>query len=816
MARSPIYQAAAGSLSSMQRIAIIAALILPLLIGGTWVGALSQPPTAEGNRLGTALDNKLAHARPELVVIGNSTANRNLAIGRLGGRLGLGALDAAMPGTMAPTWTVVLRDRILANGHRPRLVIIASTITNLLTLEPSSDRDYAHMVALAGGRDPLAGRVRDGLPLPDLRGRIRHRSSTLRSSLMDGLRDLVTGLLFASDGPILMRGNEVSTSAAAAVLGEGGQAASGLEGWLPVGGGPGGVDTAEVADRPEDSFVAEMVDLAKAHEIELVFVRLPAREREHLSSKRMVARTRAVAEYLNERQIVFIDLAETPVDRQHYTDKIHMTREGSTVVTKALLAHIRERGVLEDRPFVPAPMPREALHTERLGAPPTVPQPAPVKRGPCTWYLPLRDSPLSTAALLRFSVPVSPLIVLKDGVPLDAGTPDADCDNTYVHEPKRILVRVKDGSGLSLGLFEAPQTQHRIDSASWHAAVTPRFVGVEATWVYPGTTTVLKGGEEWAGKLSTSALAIDGGLQKATLTVDGVAVQLSEVGDVMRGEYSSEGVGYEVAWTSPADGPFLLIRDLRLDEAHVDPRYLLGSERTSSASVNLLHAAASYADPPPEIGQEPPTYGRRGASIPIDDPNWLSLDDTMEPDHSRACVPLGVVDSAGRWINGRARAESVTFRVPKKSEGLRAVWNPERRCTWWPVNPEQVGIGLTRPEKRGKSRRKGPGEAFIAELAEGRWLLPGDQLSLHVDDTSGLHAPAGRLRLRALRYLQPFPLQMTLHADDIPVASWTFAEPHSLLDLSLEVPAIPRDVPVKLELQTDGGFLHLTRLTLSE
>lgn len=804
------------------------AVTSPLLLSAAWALWLVRPEGSGRSPRARQIDRRIAAAAPELLLLGNSTAKRNLDAAALGEALSLSALDAAEPSTMAPTWYLMLKHRVLGRGHRPELVVIAGLPGNMLTIRPSSDRLYGRAMALSEGPDPVAEARMAGGAAAAAWARARARSGAIREAALDGLRDRVVGLVFAPWGPgrLAERGRAVADAASAAVLGEGGQAAEGLAGW----GAPSG-EAVELLGPPQDSFVADTIDLIEAHGGALVYVQLPIREDSQRQIPAVLERTRSLVAYLNARQVPFVDLSELSVGPEDFVDPVHMTAAGRRRVTQALAEALQQRGILTGAGFEPSPLPVPPVRIVGQGRPAELAGSV-VGQG-CTWTL--RDQALEAVAspiLERLAVPGSPVSVLADSIALAPGPVGEACSGTFWVSGDRIEIATPqplvDPGALAISLSDAVPIEVAVDPEGPHGAVTPRHRGVLAYWVQPGTAIELEIPEGWGPipHLETSALSLGPGTPE--LTVAGQVVPLSTDAHVIRGALSPGDVdgALSVRWSSPPGGPWLLVRDLIV--GHGDQmRWVIGSARTSAVPADLLdeaHTGVRYAAAPPPIQQGPLTIGPDGTGwIEVSDPGWLSLSELQQRVGQRGCLPVQI-EAPGGTIEARPRPGAATFWTPPRwrrqgsPEGVVLAWHPQRRCTWWPAQVEDSAVGLTTAERKQRPRRrKGPPESFFAEQAAVRWLLPGDVATFARDSLVPMHGSAQRLALEGIAPGGAVELQIELRSGaQVLLRQRLSAQPGAWLDEGwpLSEP-LPPDAPVEVSVGS-SGLVMITGLRLSE
>ncbi len=323
---------------------LVAALLVPVLISLLWGGWLLRAPQAVDRKAGwraRKMDRVLAATEPQLVLVGNSVADENIHLPTVADQLGLSAANLTLPGSTAPAWHVIVKDRVYGGGHEPQLVIVAGLVDNMLVLEPTSDLLRLQMQALSRGPDPAVQRRMAGTESQGLATQLTVRSAQLRKDALNGLRNVAIGMLLAPSGPepVARRGQLLANHAVTEVLGNGQGGAPALQGWLAA---PGRVDASVRVADPGMSFVADTIDWVHQHGGELVYVRTPTRAAE--SARIPPERTKDLAAYLQSREVPFVDLSTLALDDAQFTDAFHLTPSGRDRVTQALLEALHDLG----------------------------------------------------------------------------------------------------------------------------------------------------------------------------------------------------------------------------------------------------------------------------------------------------------------------------------------------------------------------------------------------------------------------------------------------------------------------------------------
>jgi hypothetical protein len=279
-------------------------------------------------------------------------------------------------------------------------------------------------------------------------------------------------------------------------------------------------------------------------------------------------------------------------------------------------------------------------------------------------------------------------------------------------------------------------------------------------------------------------------------------------------------------WSSPADGPWLAVRAVTARRAGGTVDWLVGAATTAAAPVSLLPGPGDpvdvrYGGDPPALRQErTELVDGRTARIAITDPDWVGLGalKALTPD---ACVPV-LAAAADVTSDARARADGITFNTtgfPGNPLAARAVWNPERRCTWWPVEPGRTELGLSAAERRDRDgSRKNPPPAYFAFARGWRWLYPGDRATFSRATTAGLQGSAAALAVKLVRPGAPGDVRLALRVGGVAAGAWTLPGAlGSVVDTELPLDRrVAADAgPLELDVSS-AGLAFVTRLAVVE
>ena len=340
-------------------------MVLPLLVLGAGAAAVgsfeaADPETAReernagrvmnGRRLNQsvvqAMERELAKKKPEVLVLGNSFANTNVDPKRLAKALGIAPKKVkvlSVPNSIGPHWYAILKNRVFANDHQPKVVIVVSNLQSMLLTEPYSEASYANYAVQLDAEEPLL----DGLVprSPPALDALRQKRGAVRDALLTSVRDASIGLVYPS--PNLRRDNERAMDR---VFDDALVDMDRYQHALPVSETRGGMPGIDAVPRPEDSILPAIGALAAEHGSTLVFVRTPMAPRTPANELDLVpegfeAATGAVLDATGHR---FVDGSTLPVTDALYVNPGHMTEEGSRWFTGLLADWIVAEGLLDE------------------------------------------------------------------------------------------------------------------------------------------------------------------------------------------------------------------------------------------------------------------------------------------------------------------------------------------------------------------------------------------------------------------------------------------------------------------------------------
>ncbi len=284
-----------------------------------------------------AMDALLAEKTPEVLVLGPSYANTDIKPDQLAMQLGVSRdeiLLLSVPNSVGAHWYAILRHRVFAAGHRPRLVVVVSGLQSMLLTTPLTESSRINLeVQLPPEGDPLIDRLVESDHWFGL-ARLREQRGKVRQALFDRLRRLPAWTLFGVDG-------EAGRVALERVFDDA-KIDMSLHGTSsPVALAQAEVDrfyTPDLLPAPDASFLPEITALAREHDARIVWVRPPMSPfiPAHLDDVVLDGvQERAIA-LVEERGGSYLDMRALPMSSQMFKNEDHMNKEGSRRFTQAL------------------------------------------------------------------------------------------------------------------------------------------------------------------------------------------------------------------------------------------------------------------------------------------------------------------------------------------------------------------------------------------------------------------------------------------------------------------------------------------------
>ncbi len=777
-------------------------LLLPALILAAAGWALTRPPPVEPGPQALAIDKQLQKAGPggpAVVLIGNSMVASAVDGRQLAEGLGLPrpqVAHATVLGSRVGTWYAILQNRVLAGGHRPKVVVIGSTLEWLLNPALRSAVDRQNLLGQLGPDEPVIDRLVFGVQPGGgaLLQRALNRRGPLRAAVLDGARGAALGWLFP--------GQDAEAALAEVFAAEALRPSAGPRAAMPVlvdeeaAGAPVTAAPAAGLLPPDEGFVPELLRLAREGGFKLVFARMPTPPSRREDSPGALAAHRELVELINASGVAtWVDLTDLPLTDADYADWIHLGPSGRRTLTAALQQRLVELGAVGEGPLRPGALPEDPPAFRRVDA---LPELGPLKLkkvdgAACAWMAVPAD-PRARAVgeqLLAKDglVPRSPLVLLEDGQPLPRPA-----------KPGQLGATACDGGAaqLSGGFRLSPRppaagpaadpTAGRVYSLGLDPAISVSAGRQgEAWWVAPGSRLEVEVARPAPGA-RLRFLALPRG-EGPALAVD-LGAGPAPLGPLEGGAFGAElpvpaGEGpLVIALAADPAAPFWSLLDLRIVPAEGPARALLGAAAGAADALRVLDGADRQrlvleAGPPPAVPLGPPR-AHKGLAARAEGPAPLLAQlVALRKKAGRAGASPLELRLGGQPLSASGECKSVMeeggglfchndrlviFSAPGGGDPLAAPLEAAlsaerlRQTDLWIYPGDALRLRLPPPEK---GRSPLPAAANTLELAlhlppppEGGWPAGALEVELHVDGAPRAAGPlawaaaaAGPLRL---------------------------------------------------------------------
>ncbi len=510
---------------------------------------LTQKRTRRGSPAVFAAE--LSRERPDVVVVGNSISNAAILPDHLAEQLGddtrISMLTA--PGSMPPTWFLVLKNQVFTGASRPHTVVLANPTLNLLETQPASELQVARMAMHRVGDEPeLMARLGIEGSWSTAWWTLGIRRTGAKEAFLGGARDLSGRWLGGAASH-----DEVETAFAEVFADPVDADDFGLGAVIHL-------DRPRAPQPPSDSFLVEIADVVEANGARLVVTITPTLPPDFDEPAGM---RESLTTWTEQRGIDLFDLTQG-FGAKDFRDPAHLLPVGATRFTAALGA-----AMLGDVPQ------RSAIHLRGQDHAPTFTTTRPlqeVERAPPSKPIPwVSLEPPSDDCVRRGTVP---------GVVVEANLSGVPFANAILVDGRRIPRRpakaVKGCAGtwslkerkLTMALPAPGARPVLIWAPMSDREDTPRAGG----WAIPGATTtwLYDTGDVSAGDSAHAYLVLRTGhddLEGVQLYLDGRPVQtppLDGRGQVRMLVPFTAAEQTRIALEIPPDGPAIWIAHARI------------------------------------------------------------------------------------------------------------------------------------------------------------------------------------------------------------------------------------------------------------
>lgn len=820
---------------SRKLLPVLVAIVVPMVLFSWSWAKLQKPPRATGKAAG--MERKLKNQKSDVVVLGSSLARTNVNIDLLASELGVGSKNVTLltlPNATAAHWYAVMKNRVFANGHRPKVVVMVGALTTMITPEVLKDSNVERLVNQLSDREPVLGKKVFGTLSPaDFRYLyMREQAGQIRDEFMLQYRDWALGWLMGNNHKPA-EGKRLAERANEIVFAD-----ERMDYSLHMGTGTGlwggAVEEIDVSnvDIANDSLISDIGSLARDYGSYAVFVRTPFPPSNSDNDLVSPNQESAAVETMEGSEAGYVDMRSLNLDDSYFQDMRHMSAAGAEVFTKALARSLQSMGVLKRKGKAEIRLGVEVTSVERIGTAPDLGGLLSAARqgDSCSWSVPpgvLRGLDAASMAAAG-QADATPVRVTQGGQPL-GWTPTRDgCSPGVTHGEQIEIVPNAGGDIADVALSlqeELPFTVEGENLPAWwvYPGTTVRFT-FERPWQYDAESfRVFLLGHVFGGQGGRAEIVVDE--QRATLEVLGTRAWLATNPDP-----PTEG-----PWTldviSPPDGPWVLMQNLAVG-AMPNTAHLIGlPELLNGASIRLVGGKVEDTELDPVYRKPPPTLNMsarirkapRGLGM-ISLPAFAPLADAP---HSRAsiphkCSPLRVVEGGTRLPEPHSVCLDVANLKAGKSCHAGNVIYFAAADSQPPVTTGKK-YTLELDETRVCDRRNQKGTTPLRGVL---WMYPGDHLVLTFpeDKLADFFDGANRLEIEVESPVvrEGDMLDMRLYVDDQVFLEERMAPPGEARrggqSWTFEPPIPPRTRKVRLEFRNAAqkSYWLLLKATLSE
>jgi hypothetical protein len=305
----------------------------------------------------TAMEAMLERRQPEVLIIGPSYANTDVKPELIAARLGVPrdkVLLLSVPNSVGSHWYAVLKNRVYANGHAPKLVVVVSGLQSMLLNTPLTESSFVNLgVHLTDEPDPeIQKRVKRTADMQV--AHLREQRGKLRESVFDALRFRPATALVSSPSGQRVTVAEVR-GALARVFDDDNVDMKLHSASMPF------VEADRLDDRaytpamlppPEESFIPVITDLVEAHGGRTVWVRPPMSPHipDHLDDVVLPGVQEATQQLLAPMAGDLVDMRGLPMTAAMFKNEDHMNEEGSRRFSEALAKSLQDLDAMAPKP----------------------------------------------------------------------------------------------------------------------------------------------------------------------------------------------------------------------------------------------------------------------------------------------------------------------------------------------------------------------------------------------------------------------------------------------------------------------------------
>lgn len=825
---------------------VVAVLVPALVLGSGWRSFRSDGGLSKD---AAQFERELNRRQPEVIVFGSSLANRGVDLPVLAKSLGIPEQKIVlmqMPHSSLAHWYALLKNRVYANGHEPKLVLVVDALTSMLNhdllaeMEPNVQR----LVGQLSDQEPvIADKVlKMSRPEDFATAWSRLRAEEMRDGVLEGWRDQVITWLFSKRGR-LEEGQRLVEKVNESVFadenmnydlharnatGVGTTSAGGL------------IDTSRVPyttdgdfDLRRDALLPDMAAIAKEHKTNLVYVRIPLPPSNAAMDDVPPEIESDALAWMAELGSGYLDMRALDLDDTNFADMRHLTPQGAQLFTGAVGRVLSAMGAMEPG--------ATAAALRGVGQPSSV-------RVEGSFPLPDLARATVSADGCQLSVPAGALTALStDALAARGGLP-----SPFAARVGDTLRRAAPGEGCVGGawvadgrLVVARSAAGEVVQAGWSDTVVEAGArpGKEAAatvrWIAPGTTLVYTFDEPWAlpdnaFRVFLRGAAVGGGSGALKVSVgEDSATVVPQSGRVSTSpRLLAPKVGpWELRVTVPADGPFVMLHHLAVG---VPPTtaYLLGAPETLHGSsirivggrVEDTQHRATYAAQPPPMPFQPRVRrgGRNTGVLQLDKLEDLADSPSRDATRSNKCSPVYVLEDGAPL----PQPHSVCYDVVTQQGGRTCFAGDLMLFTSSDgsdplVNGRSYTLALSPRRLCDVYAQKG-----APFLRDSWWLYPKDvaAFALGNDETAVMRDGANLLEIEVIPHVSSLdaPIRVRLYQGDRVVLDEGWVPDGTMrrrrASWPIDPPLPPRAGGIRVEIEngTERSFVLVSSLSLSE
>ncbi len=819
-----------------RRIAVAVAVLVPLMLFAWGYQKFQRPAKPDGKAAG--MERKLRSQKPEIVVLGSSLARTNVDSEQLAKELGISRKHVVMmtlPNATAAHWYAMMKNRVFANGHRPKVVVMVGALTTMITPDVLMNTSSGRLVNQLTTYEPvIAKKVFGREGQADFKYLyMREQAGQARDEFLASYRDIALSIIFSKKGGAA-DGEKLAERANSTVFADERMDYT-LHSEQSTGLYVGSVDeiVLEGLDVATESLIPDIGQLAREFDAHAVFVRTPfppSNSDNDLVAPRMEEETLAVME---ASEAGYVDLRSLNLDDSYFQDMRHMSKEGAALFTKALARSIQAMGVLDKNGHAQIRTGITPARIERTGTPPDLAGLLAEGElaGRCAMILPagplagLEVEGMARAGQAR----ATPVRIGRGGEDLPwFAEPRSGCTPSVTFDESGIRIvpnRKGDFDGVTLSLVE--EVPFEVEEEE-----------LPAYWVYPGTSLRFVFDETWPFSADSFRFfmlghAFGGSGGQAEFVLGEQSLPVERLGGRVWGSFQPD-PPTEDEWAFeirvPEDGPFLLLQNLAMGSmpqtAHLVgvPELLAGgSIRIVGGKVEDTELDPSFKAPPPKLGVNPRVRkAPRGLGI-MAVPAFSSLADapTSRASVPHKCSPFRVLEGGEPLTDPWATCLDVAdLKGGRSCHAGNVIYFAASDSTVPANNGRKYSLSLD--ETRVCDRRN---QRNTTPLRGALWLYPGDHLTLTFppDKLQEFYDGANKLEIEVenpiLRVGDVLDVRLLVNGETLVEQR---IEPPSARRrtevLSFEPPLPPRVRDVKLEFRNAStrSYWLLLMATLSE